>query len=98
MNDPNIKNPPKDSDSRLKGHFGQVTHPQVRAQQAYCFLCGRKAGFISQDSSQNAAPAHFIVSCDACDLALIAKYGGLPPNAVPTELYDAFGYTPEKVK
>lgn len=90
------KLPPKDSDSRLKGHFGQVTHPQVRAQQLYCFLCGAKAGFIMQESSKYIAPQHVVVTCDRCDFDIIAKYGDLPMAKIPTHLYDAFGYTPEK--
>jgi hypothetical protein len=88
--------PPKDSDSRLKGYSGQVTHPQCRAQQLYCFLCGAKAGFQSQDSSQFLSPVHVSIVCDNCEFALIATYGNVPPNAVPSWLYDAYGYTPEK--
>ena len=85
----------KDSDGRLKGYFGLQTHPQVRAEQLYCFLCGAKAGFVTQDSSKYIAPAHVVATCDRCDLDIIAKYGGRPPNEVPTSLYDAFGYAPE---
>jgi hypothetical protein len=88
--------PPKDSDSRLKGYSRQITHPQVRAQQLFCFLCGAKAGFITQDSSKFISPAHVVVTCDRCDYDIIARYGNLPFELIPASLHDAFGYEPEK--
>lgn len=83
--------PPKDSDSRLKGYFGQVTHPTLPLQRTYCFFCGRPAGYTSTDSSQFAAAAHIIVTCDDCDFVMISSGA----KCVPQSVLDAFGIIPE---
>lgn len=93
---PGETNPPRDSDGRLKGYFGNVTHPTMPMERVYCFLCGAQAGFISRDSSKLVAPQHVVVTCDQCDHDIVAKFGDLPLDKVPVSLYDAFGYTPEK--
>jgi hypothetical protein len=90
------KQPPKSSDGRLKGYFGNVTHATLPMEQVYCFLCGAKAGFVSRESSKLIAPQHVAVTCDRCDHDIIAKYGNLPMEQVPVHLYDAFGYKPER--
>ncbi|SRR6266849_10362073 len=88
---------PKDSDSRLKGFFGQVTHPTLSLQRTYCFLCGKPWGYASTESSQHVRPEHILVTCDDCDIAFAEKYGtGAVP--VPQHLYDAYGLIPEAVE
>jgi hypothetical protein len=64
-------------------------------QRAYCFLCGKPTGWVSKESSAFVAPEHVVVTCDACDLNIIAKFGDLPMSKIPTEFFDAFGYKPE---
>lgn len=89
----------KDADSRLSGHFGQVTHPTLPLQRTYCFLCGRPNGYTSMDSSQYVAPAHIVVTCDKCDQDIMEKFGGIdnfPLQQVPSQLLDAFGIIPEQ--
>jgi hypothetical protein len=97
---PDIKQPrlPSDSDSRLKGFFGQVSHPTLPLQRTYCFLCGKPWGYTSIESSQHVAPAHIVVTCDDCDLNIVEKYGkdGFPMDEIPRDLLDAFGIVPEK--
>ena len=96
---PDIKQPklPKDSDSRLSGFFGQVTHPTLPLQRTYCFLCGKPWGYTSMDSGEHIAPSHIVVTCDDCDFKIIEKYGkdDFPLKEIPRELQDAFGITPE---
>jgi hypothetical protein len=88
----------KDADSRLKGFFGQVTHPTLPMQRTYCFRCGAPSGFTSQESSKYIAPAHIVVTCDKCDVEIMEKYGigTFPLQQVPTQLLDAFGIIPEQ--
>ena len=84
----------KDSDSRLKGFFGQVTHPTLPLQRTYCAMCGKPWGYCTSESSQHIAPEHIIVTCDDCDFKFLEKYGdGAKP--VPTHLLDAYGLMPE---
>jgi hypothetical protein len=87
----------KDADSRLKGHFGQVTHPTLPLQRTYCFLCGKPYGYTSMESSKLVPPAHIVVTCDECDLAIFDKYGrgDFPLPEVPRDLLDAYGIIPE---
>jgi hypothetical protein len=89
--------PPKDSDSRLKGFFGQVSHPTLPLQRTYCFRCGAPCGYTSIESSQFVAVAHIVVTCDKCDADIVEKYGKgeFPYEQVPQELLDAFGIVPE---
>src|SRR5256885_6863289 len=84
---------PKDSDSRNATII--VSDTSGRFQRAYCFLCGAPAGWISKESSAFIAPTHFITTCDRCDQDIIAKFGDLPFDKIPTEFFDAFGYKPE---
>lgn len=77
----------KDADSRLQGFFGQVTHPALPLQRTYCFLCGKPWGYTSMESSQNIAPQHIVVTCDDCDMVMIAKGA----QSVPQAVLDAFG-------
>lgn len=88
----------KDSDSRLKGYFGNVTHPSEKYERTYCFLCGAPSGFTSQDSSKYIPPAHIVVTCSKCDDDIMQKFGmsTFPFQQVPTELLDAFGIIPEQ--
>lgn len=87
---------PKDSDSRLKGYFGNVSHPTLPAKRTYCFHCGRPAGFIAEDSSLAAAPVHVVVTCNTCDETIL-NFGKInyPLREVPRHLLDAFGIIPE---
>jgi hypothetical protein len=87
---------PKDSDSRLALDTVRISDASGKFERAYCFLCGRPAGWVSKDSSNLISPEHIVVTCDQCDHDIIAKYGDLPFEKVPTELFDAFGYKPEK--
>lgn len=93
-----LRQPYKDSDSRLKGFFGQVTHPTLPCQRTYCFLCGAPTGYTSQESSQYIAPSHIVVTCDKCDIEIVEKFGkeNFPFQQVPTQLLDAFGIIPEQ--
>lgn len=77
----------KDADSRLKGHFGQVTHPTLPLQRTYCFLCGKPWGYSSTESSHHVAPQHILVTCDDCDFEMLARGAA----AVPQSVLDAFG-------
>jgi hypothetical protein len=85
---------PKDSDSRNTRII--ASDPSGRFQRAYCYLCGKPCGFISKNSNAHVAPEHIIVTCDRCDLDIIAKFGDLPFDKIPTQFFDAFGYKPEK--
>lgn len=88
----------KDADSRLKGFFGQVTHPTLPMQRTYCFLCGAPTGYTSMESSKYVPPSHIVVTCDNCDRDIIEKFGqdNFPLQQVPTQLLDAFGIIPEQ--
>lgn len=88
----------RDADSRLKGFFGQVTHPTLPLQRTYCFLCGKPNGYTSMESSEFIAPAHIVVTCDDCDRDIIMKFGleNFPLQQVPQQLLDAFGIIPEQ--
>jgi len=89
----------KDADSRLKGIFGKVTHPKLVAERTYCFMCGKPHGWTTMDSSQFAAPAHIVVSCDDCDAKILSTVAGPDAyglKAVPTWLFDAYGIIPEE--
>ena len=77
----------KDADSRLKGFFGQVTHPTMPFQRTYCFLCGAEAGFCSSESSLHVAPEHIVVTCNNCDAEMFSR-GAIP---VPQNILDAYG-------
>lgn len=77
----------KDSDSRLQGYFGQVTHPTLPLKRTYCFLCGQPAGYCSMDSSQHIEPSHIVVTCNNCDEIMV----GLGAKKVPQSIMDAFG-------
>jgi hypothetical protein len=85
---------PKDSDSRNTTII--VSDQSGKFQRAYCFLCGKPAGWVSKESSAFIAPEHMVVTCDDCDIHIIEKYGDLPFDKIPTSLFDAFGYKPEK--
>jgi hypothetical protein len=87
-------NPPKSSDSRNSQII--VSDTSGRFQRAYCYLCGAPCGWISKESSAFVSPEHFITTCDRCDSEVIALFGDLPFDKVPTEFFDAFGYKPEK--
>lgn len=84
----------KDADSRLKGYFGQVTHPDLPMQRTYCFLCGAPAGFCSMDSSKHESPQQIVVTCNDCDAVMM----GLGAEAVPQHVLDAFGLMPDAVE
>jgi hypothetical protein len=85
---------PKDSDSRNTTII--VSDQSGKFQRAYCFLCGAPCGWVSKDSSSFIAPEHMIITCDTCDINIVEKYGDLPFDKIPTQLFDAFGYKPEK--
>lgn len=84
----------KDSDSR--NTLIIVSDQSGKFQRAYCYLCGKPAGWVSKESSEFIAPEHIIVTCDQCDADIIAKFGDLPFDKIPTQFFDAFGYKPEK--
>jgi|SRR5208282_989724 len=84
----------KDADSRLKGYFGQVTHPTLNLKRTYCFLCGEPAGYCSMESSEHVAPQHIVVTCSKCDEIMI----GLGAEKVPQSILDAFGLVEEPVE
>jgi hypothetical protein len=83
----------RDADSRLRGYFGQVSHPTMSAQRVYCHRCGKPAGYCSTESSKHIAPLHIVVTCDECDAAMLQA--GYKP--VPQHMLDAFGLLPEPV-
>src|SRR5438270_127531 len=86
----------KDADSRLSGFATRVSDQSGRFERAYCFLCGKPCGYISKNSNAHVAPEHIVVTCDECDINIIAKFGDLPFDKIPTQFFDAFGYKPEK--
>jgi hypothetical protein len=81
----------KDADSRLKGYFGQVTHPDLPMKRTFCFLCGAPAGYCSMDCSRYDEPGHIVVTCNDCD-SIMVNLGAKP---VPQNILDAFGLVQE---
>ena len=57
-------------DSRLKGYGTRVTHATMPLERAYCAVCGRPYGWVSQESFAHIAPEQVIVVCDECDARL----------------------------
>jgi hypothetical protein len=86
------------ADSRLKNYRFAVTHPTMNIERTYCFLCGRPWGWTSKEGSQLSAPAHIVVTCDACDERIVNIGSGdeFPLKKVPTWLFDAYGIIPEQ--
>ena len=87
----------RDADSRLKGFNAMVTHPVLKLERTFCFMCGRPWGWTSQESSNFVAVHHIVVSCDDCDAQIIGKIGEgkFPLQQVPSWLFEAYGIIPE---
>lgn len=51
-------------DSRKK--TATETHPIYPLERGYCVICGKKGGFVSQESSKYIRPSHLIYVCDDC--------------------------------
>lgn len=65
-------------DSRLKGYFGQITHPTLPMQRTYCTYCGKPYGWVNQESSEMIALKQVIVICNECEESLNKKVGPIP--------------------
>lgn len=55
-------------DSRMK--TPTETHPIYALERTYCALCGKKKGYVSQESSKYIKANNIIVVCDDCDREL----------------------------
>lgn len=57
-------------DSRLKGYFGEQTHPILPLERTYCTNCGKPKGWVSREQGEYIRVNSIIVICDDCDETL----------------------------